>query len=59
MAKAETPIKVGSKVRVTNHGKGKVKGFAGENGEVVYVELDTGEEVTAAKAVVKRVEAEE
>ena len=53
-----TPIRIGSKVHVTNHGKGKVKAFVGAENQVVYVELENGDEVVASKDIVKRVEAE-
>lgn len=59
MAKATTPIRIGSRVHVTNHGKGKVVAFYGENNAVVEVELDKGGFVTAKKEMVRRAEAEE
>jgi preprotein translocase subunit YajC len=59
MPKPESPIRLGSHVHVTNHGKGKVTAFFGEENQVVEVELDKGGFVTAKKEQVKRVEAEE
>lgn len=59
MAKPESAIRLGSRVHVTNHGKGKVSAFFGEENQVVEVELDKGGFVTAKKEAVKRVEAEE
>lgn len=59
MAKEDSKIRIGSRVHVTNHGKGKVVGFAGSENQVVFVELENGGEVTASKEVVRRAEAEE
>jgi hypothetical protein len=58
MPKPDSKIRLGSHVHVTNHGKGKVSAFFGEDNSVVEVELDKGGFVTAKKETVRRVEAE-
>lgn len=59
MPNLDSKIRIGSRVHVTNHGKGKVCAFFGEGNAVVEVELEKGGFVTASKDKVRRAEVDE